>query len=112
MESRLIGDDVVWANSFIQKDDQFVPPSVYLDKNFEPERQVHTESELEDGTHYELKEIVDSKLDCWYRVPLCYKVEWLGYEDYCDEDCYSWFALDELDHAEELVQEFQTGNSS
>jgi len=34
---------------------------------------------------YEISQIVDSKIDCWWTCKLLYKVIWLGYEDTRDK---------------------------
>jgi hypothetical protein len=53
--------------------------------------------------HFEVKNIVDSKLDRQCRVKLRYLVEWLGYED--TEEQYSWVGADDV-HSPELVESF------
>ena len=59
--------------------------------------------ELEDGTHYELKAVLDSKFDRRYRTRLRYYVEWSGYEG--TDEQYSWVGADDIS-ADELVAEF------
>ena len=59
---------------------------------------------LEDGDEYELKAILDSKLDRRYRVKLRYYVEWEGYEG--TDEQYSWIGADDIGKADELLSEF------
>jgi hypothetical protein len=59
--------------------------------------------ELEDGDHYELKAILDSKIDWRYWTKVRYYVEWLGYEG--TDEQYSWVGADDIS-ADELVAEF------
>jgi len=57
--------------------------------------------ELVDGEeHFEVKQIVDSKLDRRFRTPLRYLVEWVGYEN--TDEQYSWVAANDIDAAEHL----------
>ena len=53
---------------------------------------------------YEISQIVDSKIDCWWACKLLYKVIWLGYEDTGDES--EWIPASELTHAVDLVSDF------
>ena len=57
----------------------------------------------EEGDHYEVSEILDSKIDRRFRCKLQYYVRWLGYEG-TDEE-FAWIAADEL-HANELLTEY------
>ena len=60
--------------------------------------------EVVDGEeHFEVKDIVDSKLDRRFRVKLRYKLEWLGYEN--TDEQYTWVGADDV-HAPELVDSF------
>jgi hypothetical protein len=59
---------------------------------------------LEDGDEYELKALLDSKLDWRFRVKLCYYVEWDGYEG--TDEQYSWIGTDDIRNANELLSEF------
>jgi hypothetical protein len=59
---------------------------------------------LKDGDEYELKAILDSKLDRWYRVKLCYYVEWKRYKD--TDEQYSWIGADDIRKADKLLTEF------
>ena len=60
--------------------------------------------EVVDGEeHFEVKDIVDSKIDRRFKVQLQYKLEWLGYED--TDDQYTWVAANDV-HAPELVESF------
>ena len=60
--------------------------------------------EVVDGEeHFEVKDIVDSKIDRRFKVQLRYKLEWLGYED--TDDQYTWVAANDV-HAPELVESF------
>ena len=59
---------------------------------------------MEGEEHYEVGDILDSKIDKRYqRVPLWYFVWWLGYEG-TDEE-YSWVAADDI-VTDELIAEF------
>ena len=61
--------------------------------------------EVDDDIHYEVKAIVDSKLDRRYRQPLRYYVEWLGYEGTSEQ--FSWVGVDDIGpSAPEIVAEF------
>ena len=53
---------------------------------------------------YEISQIVNSKIDCWWVCKLLYKVIWLGYEDTGDES--KWIPVSELTHAMDLVSDF------
>ena len=53
---------------------------------------------------YEISQIVDSKIDCWWACKLLYKVIWLGYEDTGDES--EWIPASKLTHAADLVSDF------
>ena len=60
--------------------------------------------EIEGDEHYEVGDILDSKIDkCYRRVPLRYYVRWLGYEG-TDEE-FGWIGADDL-AADELIAEF------
>jgi hypothetical protein len=60
--------------------------------------------EIVDGEeHYEIKQIVDSKIDRRFRDTLRYKVEWLGYEN--TDEQYSWVGAGDID-AEEHIDNF------
>ena len=57
--------------------------------------------EVEGEEEFEVAEILDSKLDKWYRhCPLRYYIQWRGYEG-TDEE-FSWIGADEL-HADEIL---------
>jgi hypothetical protein len=58
---------------------------------------------VEGEEHYEVKDIVDSKLDRRFNVKLRYLVEWLGYED--TDEQYTWVGADDV-HAPEIVDSF------
>ena len=60
--------------------------------------------EVEGEQEYELKAILDSKLDRRFRTKLRYYVEWEGYEG--TDEQYSWVGADDLEHAQELRTEF------
>ena len=53
---------------------------------------------------YEISQIVDSKINCWWTCKLLYKVIWLGYEDTGDKS--EWIPASELSHAVDLVSDF------
>ena len=53
--------------------------------------------------HYEVLEILDSKIDRWFQCKVQYYVRWLGYEG-TDEE-YSWIPADNF-QAEEIIMEF------
>jgi hypothetical protein len=57
----------------------------------------------DDGAQFEVKIIVDSKIDRRCRVKLRYYVEWLGYEN--TDEQYSWIGADDV-HAPELIESF------
>jgi len=59
--------------------------------------------EIEGEVEYEIAEILDTKLDRRRRCKLLYLVRWTGYEG-TDEET-SWITTDELEHAQELVQD-------
>ena len=57
--------------------------------------------ELVDGEeHFEVKQIVDSKLDRRFRAPLRYLVEWHGYEN--TDEQYSWVGAHDINAPEHL----------
>ena len=57
--------------------------------------------ELVDGEeHFEVKQIVDSKLDRRFRKPLRYMVEWHGYEN--TDEQFSWVGADDINAPEHL----------
>jgi hypothetical protein len=57
--------------------------------------------EIIDGDeHFEIKQIVDLKLDRHYRTKLRYLVEWLGYEN--TDEQFSWVSADDIDMAEHI----------
>jgi hypothetical protein len=61
--------------------------------------------EIEGEPEYEIERIVDSKIDKRRRTcPLLYRVMWTGYEG--TEDEFSWLPARELEHAQELVDDF------
>lgn len=66
----------------------------------EPAPPIEVDGEME----YEIDTIVDSKLDRRRKCKLLYRVRWFGYEGHPDE--YEWLPANELDNAQELVQEF------
>ena len=53
---------------------------------------------------YEISQIVDSKIDCWWACKLLYKVIWLGYEDIGDKS--EWIPISKLTHTSDLVFNF------
>jgi hypothetical protein len=59
--------------------------------------------EVEGEERYEVKNIVDSKLDRRFRIKLRYLVEWMGYED--TDEQYTWVGADDV-HAPEIVEGF------
>ncbi|SJL03625.1 uncharacterized protein ARMOST_06982 [Armillaria ostoyae] len=36
--------------------------------------------EVNGEEQYEIAQILDSKIDCWFHCPLLYRIQWLGYE--------------------------------
>ena len=57
--------------------------------------------ELIDGEeHFEVKQIVDSKLDRRFRLPLRYLVEWFGYKN--TDEQYSWVGANDINAPEHL----------
>lgn len=61
--------------------------------------------EVDGETQYEIKAILDSKLDRRNRVSLRYRVEWLGYEG--TDEQYSWIGADDVqEFAPDYVEEF------
>ena len=67
---------------------QPAPTSVIIDR--EPE--------------YEISQIVNSKINCWWACKLLYKMICLEYEDTGDES--KWIPTSELTHATNLVSDF------
>ena len=59
---------------------------------------------------YEISQIVDSKIDCWWACKLLYKVIWLEYED--TEDKSKWIPTSKLTHATNLVSDFHIAYSA
>ena len=53
--------------------------------------------------HFEISEILDSKIDRRFRCKLQYKVRWLGYEG--TEDEYSWITADNF-NAADLIEAY------
>ena len=53
---------------------------------------------------YEIFQIVDSKIDCWWVYKLLYKVIWLEYEDTGDKS--KWIPTSKLTYATDLVSDF------
>jgi hypothetical protein len=77
------------------------PHSAIPNRTRDPPPLVEIEGEVE----YEIAEILDTKLDRRRRCKLLYLVRWrTGYEG-TDEET-SWITTDELEHAQELVQDF------
>jgi hypothetical protein len=76
------------------------PTSTIPNRSEDPPPPVEIEGEVE----YEIAEILDTKLDRRRRCKLLYLVRWSGYEG-TDEET-SWVTADELNHAQELVQDF------
>ena len=66
----------------------------------DPPPPVEVDGEIE----YEIAEILDTKLDRRFRCKLRYLVKWTGYEG-TDEET-TWISADELNHAQELVNDF------
>ncbi|SOV04067.1 uncharacterized protein UDID_19529 [Ustilago sp. UG-2017a] len=62
--------------------------------------------EVESDMEYEVKQILDSKVDHRYRDPLFYLVRWVGY----GPDHNSWEPTSNLTHASDLITEFHTAN--
>ncbi|SOV04857.1 uncharacterized protein UDID_17215 [Ustilago sp. UG-2017a] len=62
--------------------------------------------EIESDLEYEVKQILDSKVDHRYRDPLFYLVRWVGY----GPDHNSWEPASNLTHASNLITEFHTAN--
>ena len=57
--------------------------------------------EIVDGDeHFEVKQIVDSKIDRRYKTKLRYLVEWLGYENTNEQ--FSWVSADNIDALEHI----------
>ena len=61
---------------------------------------VAVEIDDEGDEHFEIKQIVDSKLDKRFKKPLFYKVEWLGYEN--TDEQYSWVRPSDLNAADHI----------
>ena len=78
------------------------PTSAIPNRIIDPPPPVEIEGEVE----YEIAEILDTKLDRRRRCKLLYLVRWTGYEG-TDEET-SWITADELEHAQELVQDFHS----
>ena len=53
---------------------------------------------------FEIKEILDSKMDRRCKDRLRYLIAWLGYEDM--DEATLWIGSKELGHAPEIVSEF------
>ena len=53
---------------------------------------------------YEISQIVDSKIDCWWTCKLLYKVIWLGYKDTKDKS--KWISISKLAYVSNLVFNF------
>ncbi|SPC61665.1 uncharacterized protein UHOD_11627 [Ustilago sp. UG-2017b] len=62
--------------------------------------------EIESDMEYEVKQILDSKVDHRYRDPLFYLVRWVGY----GPDHNSWEPASNLTHASNLIAEFHTAS--
>ncbi|SOV03194.1 uncharacterized protein UDID_18348 [Ustilago sp. UG-2017a] len=62
--------------------------------------------EVESDMEYEVKQILDSKVDHCYRDPLFYLVRWVGY----GPDHNSWEPASNLTHTSDLIAEFHTVN--
>src|SRR6266446_6622049 len=62
--------------------------------------------ELDSKTEYEVSKILDSKLDCCFKVgdALCYLVHWTGYKG-TDEET-SWIAASDLANTLDLCTSF------
>ena len=61
--------------------------------------------EVDGEPEYEISEILDSKIDCWWcNCKLPYLVCWSGYEGTDDET--SWLLATELSHASELMHDY------
>jgi hypothetical protein len=76
------------------------PVSNIPNRTDDPPPPVEVAGEIE----YEIAEILDTKLDRHRRCKLQYLVKWSGYEG-TDEETW-WITVDELAHAQELVQDF------
>ena len=59
---------------------------------------------------YEISQIVDFKINCWWACKLLYKVIWLEYEDTRDKS--KWITISELTHATDLVSDFYIAYST
>ena len=75
-------------------------PNPFPGREVEPPGAVEVD---DDGAQFEVKIIVDSKIDRRCRVKLRYYVEWLGYEN--TDEQYSWIGADDV-HAPKLVDSF------
>jgi len=59
---------------------------------------------IDRGLEYEISQIVNSKINCWWACKLLYKVIWLRYKDIGDES--EWIIISKLTHAADLVSNF------
>ena len=75
-------------------------PNPFPGRDQPPPPPVEVDSEME----FEIKEILDSKLDRRCKDRLRYLVAWLGYED--TDEATSWIGSQELAHAPDIVSEF------
>lgn len=55
---------------------------------------------INSNEHFEVKQIVDSKIDWCYKTKLRYLVEWLGYEN--TDEQFSWVSTDDIDAPEHI----------
>jgi hypothetical protein len=75
-------------------------PNPYPGRTEEPPGAIEVEGEEQ----YEVKAIVDSKMDNRFRDKLRYKVEWMGYEN--TDEQYTWVGADDVEFSEDLVASF------
>ncbi len=59
--------------------------------------------EVDGEERYEIAQILDSKLDHWFRCPLLYRIQWLGYEG-TDEE-FAWLPATEFS-ADDFIEDF------
>src|SRR5882672_5123925 len=75
-------------------------PNPFLGCDQPPPPPVEVDGKME----FEIKEILDSKMDCQCKDQLCHLIAWLGYEDM--HKATLWIRSKELGHALDLVLEF------
>jgi hypothetical protein len=79
-----------------------VPPNSIPNCTQEPLPPVEIQGELK----YEIKTILDSKIDKQHKCSLLYLVKWSGYKG-TDEET-SWLPASELDNASESISDFHS----